>query len=194
MVILGGLGSVWGVMVGALLLANINYYLIPDVLNGLPGDFGLNFNLTELQVSIFGFLLVLVMVLRPQGLIPERRRKLELTRGIGETELGRARNKLERRRARRGRAMTVESPAPTRALGSPIMSAEEVSKEFGGLVAVNQVSVDVPVGSIVSIIGPNGAGKTTFFNMLTGLYKSTSGRIVVLGSGHHPRSTRRHPT
>ena len=61
------------------------------------------------------------------------------------------------------------------------MSAEDVSKEFGGLVAVNQVSVDVPLGSIVSIIGPNGAGKTTFFNMLTGLYKSTSGRIVFSG-------------
>ena len=87
MVILGGLGSIWGVVFGALLLANINYYVIPDVLNSLPGDFGLNFSLTELQVSIFGFLLVLVMVLRPQGLIPERRRKLELTRGIGETEL-----------------------------------------------------------------------------------------------------------
>ncbi|HJS97245.1 MAG TPA: hypothetical protein VJ741_23450 [Solirubrobacteraceae bacterium] len=88
MVILGGLGSIWGVVVGALLLSNINYYLIPDVLNGIPGDLGLHFNLTDLQVSIFGFLLVLVMVLRPQGLIPERRRKLEFTRGIGETELG----------------------------------------------------------------------------------------------------------
>jgi branched-chain amino acid transport system permease protein len=87
MVILGGLGSIWGVVLGALLLANINYYLIPDVLNSLPGDLGLNFNLTDLQVSIFGFLLVLVMVLRPQGLFPERRRKLEFTGGIGETEL-----------------------------------------------------------------------------------------------------------
>ena len=87
MVILGGLGSIWGVVLGALLLANINYYLIPDVFNSLPGDLGLNFNLTDLQVSIFGFLLVIVMVLRPQGLIPERRRKIEFTRGIGETEL-----------------------------------------------------------------------------------------------------------
>jgi branched-chain amino acid transport system permease protein len=87
MVILGGLGSIWGVVLGALLLANINYYLIPSVLNTLPHDFGLNFNLTDLQVSIFGFLLVIVMVLRPQGLLPERRRRLELTRGIGETEL-----------------------------------------------------------------------------------------------------------
>jgi branched-chain amino acid transport system permease protein len=87
MVIVGGLGSIWGVVLGALLLANINYYLIPDVLNKLPGDLGLSFNLTDLQVSIFGFMLVLVMVLRPQGLLPERRRKLELTEGIGETEL-----------------------------------------------------------------------------------------------------------
>ena len=121
MVILGGLGSIWGVVLGALLLANINYYLIPDVLNGLPGDFGLNFNLTELQVSIFGFLLVLVMVLRPQGLIPERRRKLELTRGIGELELeepGTAWSAVEpgeRRRerpgaARRGRVLGRRDP------------------------------------------------------------------------------------
>jgi branched-chain amino acid transport system permease protein len=87
MVILGGLGSIWGVVLGALLLANINYYLIPNVFNSLPRDLGLNFNLTDLQVSIFGFLLVLVMVLRPQGLLPERTRRLELTKGIGETEM-----------------------------------------------------------------------------------------------------------
>jgi branched-chain amino acid transport system permease protein len=87
MVIVGGLGSIWGAVLGALLLTNINYYLIPDVLNNLPSKLGLNFNLTELQVSIFGFLLVLVMVLRPQGLLPERRRRLELTAGIGETEM-----------------------------------------------------------------------------------------------------------
>jgi branched-chain amino acid transport system permease protein len=89
MIIVGGLGSIWGAVLGALLLANINYYLIPDVLNGLPGKLGLNFNLTDLQVSIFGFLLVLVMVLRPQGLLPERRRRLELSEGIGETEMSR---------------------------------------------------------------------------------------------------------
>ncbi|MBV8432389.1 MAG: hypothetical protein JO244_14580 [Solirubrobacterales bacterium] len=87
MVIVGGIGSIWGVTLGALLLANINYYLIPDVLNSLPGDFGLNFSLTDLNVAIFGFLLVLVMVLRPQGLIPERRRQLELTAGLGEIEM-----------------------------------------------------------------------------------------------------------
>jgi branched-chain amino acid transport system permease protein len=82
MVIVGGLGSIWGVMLGALLLSYINYYLIPDVLNTLPQKFGLHFQLTQLSFGIFGFLLVLVMVLRPQGLFPERRRKLELTAEI----------------------------------------------------------------------------------------------------------------
>ena len=55
--------------------------------------------------------------------------------------------------------------------------AENVSKVFGGLVAVEDVSFTIPERGIVSIIGPNGAGKTTFFNMLTGLYKPSFGRI-----------------
>ena len=79
MIIVGGLGSIWGAVLGALLLSYINYYLIPDVLNSIPQDLGLNFGLTDLSFGIFGFLLVLVMVLRPQGLFPERRRRLELT-------------------------------------------------------------------------------------------------------------------
>ncbi len=63
----------------------------------------------------------------------------------------------------------------------PLLYATGVTKEFGGLVAVNDVSFDITPGSIVSIIGPNGAGKTTFFNMLTGLYRPTSGRIYFDG-------------
>jgi branched-chain amino acid transport system ATP-binding protein len=63
-----------------------------------------------------------------------------------------------------------------------ILVAEDVSKIFGGLVAVNDVSFAVPRKSIVSIIGPNGAGKTTFFNMLTGLYKPSTGRIAFDGT------------
>jgi len=62
--------------------------------------------------------------------------------------------------------------------GGDILTAERISKIFGGLVAVNDVSFAIPRRSIVSIIGPNGAGKTTFFNMLTGFYKPTLGRIV----------------
>jgi branched-chain amino acid transport system ATP-binding protein len=62
-----------------------------------------------------------------------------------------------------------------------LLETESVSKIFGGLVAVDDVSFTIPERSIVSIIGPNGAGKTTFFNMLTGLYKPSIGRIVFDG-------------
>ncbi len=62
-----------------------------------------------------------------------------------------------------------------------LLVAQDVRKEFGGLVAVNDVSFTVPRGKVVSLIGPNGAGKTTFFNMLTGVYKPTGGTITFLG-------------
>src|SRR5687767_5537839 len=58
-----------------------------------------------------------------------------------------------------------------------LLVAADVRKEFGGLIAVNDIDFTIPTGSIVSLIGPNGAGKTTFFNMLTGVYKPTAGRI-----------------
>jgi branched-chain amino acid transport system ATP-binding protein len=63
----------------------------------------------------------------------------------------------------------------------PILVAEGARKEFGGLVAVNDVDFVIPPRSIVSLIGPNGAGKTTFFNILTGLYRPTEGRIYLEG-------------
>jgi ABC-type sugar transport system ATPase subunit len=65
--------------------------------------------------------------------------------------------------------------------GRPVLTTENVTKVFGGLVAVEDITFQVPERSIVSIIGPNGAGKTTFFNMLTGLYRPTYGRITFNG-------------
>src|SRR3954454_15109507 len=65
--------------------------------------------------------------------------------------------------------------------GGPMLSAAGVSKRFGGLLAVDTVTFSIPRQSIVSIIGPNGAGKTTFFNMLTGLYTPTTGKITFDG-------------
>ena len=67
-------------------------------------------------------------------------------------------------------------------MSDTLLSATGVRKEFGGLVAVNDVDFTVPGNSIVSLIGPNGAGKTTFFNMLTGVYKPTAGTILFDGS------------
>src|SRR5215212_1568139 len=62
-----------------------------------------------------------------------------------------------------------------------ILEATQVTKQFGGLVAVNNVDFVIPQGSICSLIGPNGAGKTTFFNMITGLYIPTSGSLLFDG-------------
>jgi branched-chain amino acid transport system ATP-binding protein len=63
-----------------------------------------------------------------------------------------------------------------------LLVASDVRKEFGGLIAVNDLTFTIPRDSVVSLIGPNGAGKTTFFNTLTGLYKVTAGQIVFDGS------------
>jgi branched-chain amino acid transport system ATP-binding protein len=70
----------------------------------------------------------------------------------------------------------VDAPAPPAAA---VLRAERVTKRFGGLDAVKDVSISVPELSIVSLIGPNGAGKTTMFNMLTGLYRPTEGSIYL---------------
>ena len=79
-----------------------------------------------------------------------------------------------------------------------LVRARQVTKRFGGLVAVNAVDFDIPRGSIVSLIGPNGAGKTTFFNMITGAYVPTSGEIsfdgrdIVTTKGNKVRSLKPH--
>jgi branched-chain amino acid transport system ATP-binding protein len=76
---------------------------------------------------------------------------------------------------------TESAAKPGGPSGKTMLETESVTKSFGGLVAVNNVSFSIPERSIVSIIGPNGAGKTTFFNMLTGLYKPSVGRILLDG-------------
>ena len=59
------------------------------------------------------------------------------------------------------------------------LQANDITVRFGGLVAVKNVSFTIPEKSIVSLIGPNGAGKTTFFNVLTGLYRPTTGNVML---------------
>ena len=71
--------------------------------------------------------------------------------------------------------MTAEAGA------APVLRASGVTKRFGGLVAVNNIDFQIPLGSIVSIIGPNGAGKTTFFNIIAGIYDPTGGHVEFKG-------------
>ena len=98
------------------------------------------------------------MLLRPEGLIPEERRELEFETGVHDTPL-------------------VDVIGVT----GELLRTEALRKEFGGLVAVDDVDFSIPRDSIISLIGPNGAGKTTFFNMLTGVYKPTAGRVIFDG-------------
>jgi branched-chain amino acid transport system permease protein len=86
MIILGGLGSIWGVVLGAITLSFINNWFIPDVLNDVPGKLNIDFDATQITFAIYGFLLVMMMILRPQGLLPERRHKMELAEGAETSE------------------------------------------------------------------------------------------------------------
>ena len=88
---------------GVLLLGYINYWLLPSVLNSVPSKLGLNFQLTDVEFGVYGFLLVLVMLLRPQGLLPERRRQMELTAEIAAED-----------------AQLVEVAGPTGGQGRPV--------------------------------------------------------------------------
>jgi branched-chain amino acid transport system permease protein len=85
MVIIGGMGNIWGVIVGAIALSMFNRYGLKQ-LNGVPDKFGLDFDVTSINFGIFGFFLLVMMVLRPEGLIPSGRRKLELHGEIDETD------------------------------------------------------------------------------------------------------------
>ena len=73
MVVLGGLGSVWGAVLGAVALSAINGWLLPDVLAGVPARLGIDFDLSQVSAGIYGVLIVVIVLLRPQGLLPEPR-------------------------------------------------------------------------------------------------------------------------
>ena len=77
MVIVGGMGNIWGVMLGAVALSMFNRYGLQQ-LNGVPDKVGLNFDVTSINFGIFGFFLLVMMVLRPEGFLPSSRRKIEL--------------------------------------------------------------------------------------------------------------------
>jgi branched-chain amino acid transport system permease protein len=80
MIVLGGLGSIPGVVTGAVLLSQVNHYLLPEVLFDLPRRVGLAFDLSEISAGIYGAILVVVMLLRPQGLVPAVTRRVPRAR------------------------------------------------------------------------------------------------------------------
>ena len=167
MAVIGGAASLWGALLGAGLVTVVNDRL-QDILPRLLGTAG------NYEVIVFGALLVLILQTAPNGLWPPVARLLTgwLQAGrLGERRLG------ERRIPPAPRLPTRDLPAH----GAPVLAATGLCKTFGGLVAVNDISLHLEAGEIVGLIGPNGAGKSTTFNLLTGVTRPSAGAITFLG-------------
>jgi len=157
--VVGGAGYVWGGVLGAAVVI-----ILKEVLQSyLPILFGGG---SQLETIVFGILLVTLLQLAPAGMWPWL------------TALFPARESRKR-------------PTPTDALpGRParaptdgvLLQVEKARKQFGGVVAVNDVSFNVNAREIVALIGPNGAGKSTTFNLITGVLPATAGRVTVHGA------------
>ena len=157
MAVLGGSGFVLGGVLGAAIVT----VLKDQLQNILPKLIGADGNF---ETIVFGILMVAVLQLARQGLWPFLMRLLPPS---PEKAIELAAEPLERR------------PLPER--GMAVLEAEKARKQFGGLVAVNDVSFMVKGGEIVGLIGPNGAGKSTTFNLVTGVLPATSGEIRYMG-------------
>ncbi len=157
MAVVGGVAHVWGAVLGAAIVTVLQDYLqtlLPKLL-GAEGNF---------EIIVFGVLMVLLLQYARQGVWPFVAKLMP--------------------REPAARAPGQAAPLPRRArpqAGEALLVVDNVRKQFGGLVAVNDVSFDVLAGQIVGLIGPNGAGKSTTFNLVTGVLRPTSGAITFRG-------------
>jgi branched-chain amino acid transport system permease protein len=158
MAMVGGIGALGGAVAGAaivtLLRNSIQDYL-PLVAPGVAG---------QLEIVVFSVMFILLLQRARTGLVPLALRHLPPAKPAPVVEA----SPLPRR------------PQPPR--GEPVLRVEALSRRFGGLVAVNQVSFEVGAGEILGLIGPNGAGKTTMFNLITGALRADGGRVLFCGT------------
>jgi len=157
MAVVGGVGHVWGAFTGAAVVKVVEDQLqvwLPRLV-GTSGNY---------EIIVFGLALVLVLKYAPQGLWPLLVDRLPA-------------------RARK-RDWDEAAPLATRekpGRGELLLDAAAVRKEFGGLVAVNDVSFQIRAGEILGLIGPNGAGKSTVFNLVSGVLRLTGGEVRFRG-------------
>lgn len=160
MAVVGGAGHLWGAVLGAALITLMKQYL-QDILPSLLGTSG-NF-----EVIVFGLLMLLVLQRFPEGLWPSLAVRVN--------------RYLKPQAAARSGAIHQLAERKLPAKGSVVLGATAVSKRFGGLLANNNVNLDVRAGEVHALIGPNGAGKSTFFNMISGVDDPSSGVVSLLG-------------
>jgi branched-chain amino acid transport system permease protein len=160
--VVGGAGYVWGAVLGAGVVV-----ILKEVLQGyLPLIFGTG---GQFETIVFGILLVVLLQVAPAGMWP---RLMSLFPA----------------RINRKTMIAAEGFAPQprpEQTDQALLKIENARKQFGGVVAVNNVSFDVGTREIMALIGPNGAGKSTTFNLITGVLTSTAGRISLLGEDIH---------
>jgi branched-chain amino acid transport system permease protein len=157
MAVIGGVGHVWGALVGAGVVK-----ILEDQLQvWLPRLMG---NSGNYEIIVFGIVLVLVLHYARDGLW-----------AFVESRLPRVQRVVDWTNA----AALPARPRPPH--GEVVLDVDKVRKEFGGLVAVNDVSFQVRAGEILGLIGPNGAGKSTTFNLVTGVLPATRGEVRLRG-------------
>ena len=158
MAVLGGVGLVGGALVGA---AGVK--IAEDQLqNWLPALLNTS---GPVELVVFGMVLILVLQVTPDGLWSLATRRMPVRRHDPAAWAG---------------APALARAAPP-ARGEAVLSVRQARKQFGGLLAVNDVSFDVRAGEIVGLIGPNGAGKSTLFNLITGVLPLTGGEVHYRG-------------
>ena len=157
MTVVGGVGYVWGAITGALLtkLLEDQLQVLLPMLIGTSGSY---------ETIVFGIVLVLILKYLPNGLWSLVERKLPRPQRLVDWS---------------GAAALAERSKP--AAGELILDVQAIRKQFGGLVAVNDINFQIKAGQIVGLIGPNGAGKSTTFNLITGVLSLTSGQVVFRG-------------
>jgi branched-chain amino acid transport system ATP-binding protein/branched-chain amino acid transport system permease protein len=174
--VIGGLGNLWGTLGAAVVLT-----LAPQLIALVPAVSDV---VAQLQLLLYGLILVVIVRFWPHGLIPEQPavRASRLMPGAKRSELAApaASGTLDHL------ASLSIPPLDRKAL---TISVTDASKHFGGIRAVDGVSLTIEPGRVTALIGPNGAGKTTLFNLLCGLLPSDSGRIAF---GSH-ETTRQRP-
>jgi branched-chain amino acid transport system permease protein len=167
--VVGGAGHLWGAVLGAALVTLLKSRL-QDLLPQLLGTSG-NF-----EVVVFGLLMLLVLHRFADGIWPT---------------LARVSRRWLRDAAHGAPAIGKPLPRPgLPARGTVLLATSGASKQFGGLKAVNAVSLDVRAGEVHALIGPNGAGKSTFFNMASGVTDPTEGDVRVMGREMRGRPAR----